>query len=100
MRVGPRVYAGVIRMRDVLAIRLSDQERRQVAEAAERDGKSLSGFVREAALAASARVTEKVSEADRRDDDGPASVYADRGLVGLERPRHMVDGEWTGRYLD
>jgi hypothetical protein len=86
-------------MRDVLAIRLSDQERRQVAEAAERFGKSLSGFVREAALAASARVTGKVGEAERPDDDGTASVYADRGLVALERPRHMVDGEWTGRYL-
>jgi hypothetical protein len=27
------------------------------------------------------------------------SVYADCGLVGLEPVRHMVDGEWTGRYL-
>jgi hypothetical protein len=84
-------------MRDVLAIRLSEAERRQVAEAAERFGQTLSGFVREAALQASARVTVKVSEAV--EDDGQASVYGERGLVAVEPVRHMVDGEWTGRYL-
>jgi Protein of unknown function (DUF1778) len=83
-------------MREVLAIRLSPAERRQVAAAAERVGKSLSGFVREAALAASARVTGKVGE---HVEDESASVYDSRGLIGLEPVKHMVDGEWSGRYL-
>jgi hypothetical protein len=78
------------------AIRLSEQERRQVADAATRLGNSLSGFVREAAPQASAWVTGKVGELE---DDEPASVYTERGLVALEPVRHMVDGEWTGRYL-
>lgn len=70
-----------------------------MAEAAERFGKSLSGFVREAALQAAARVTGKVGEAGRRDGGEPASVYGERGRVGLEPVKHYVDGEWTGRYL-
>jgi Protein of unknown function (DUF1778) len=72
-------------MRDVLAIRLSQQERRQVAEAAERLGKSLSGFVREAALAASARVTGKDGEGDTGDNGLP--------FVALEPVGYWVDGE-------
>jgi hypothetical protein len=27
------------------------------------------------------------------------SVYDERGLVAVAPVRHMVDGEWTGRYL-
>jgi uncharacterized protein (DUF1778 family) len=86
-------------VRETISVRFSEAERRQVAAAAERSGQAVSSFVRDAALAASARVTGKVSEAERRDGDEAASVYADRGLVGLERPKHYVDGEWTGGYL-
>jgi hypothetical protein len=92
----PGVYAAVYMRAKVAATRLSEREWAQVAAAAGRLGESVSEFMREAALA---RVTGKVSEAERRDEDGPASMYADRGLVGLEPVRHMVDGEWTGRYL-
>lgn len=93
------LYAGRNTVRSTVSVRFSEAERRQVGAAAERLGQAASSFVRDAALAASARVTGKVSEAERPDGDGSASVYADRGLVGLERVRHMVDGEWTGRYL-
>jgi hypothetical protein len=86
-------------VRETVSVRFSEAERHQVAAAAERSGQAVSSFVREAALQASARVTGKVSEAERRDDGEPESVYAERGLVALERPKHMVDGEWTGRYL-
>jgi uncharacterized protein (DUF1778 family) len=48
-------------MRDVLAIRLSDAERAQVAGAAARLELTVSGFVRQAALQASAVVGRKVS---------------------------------------
>jgi hypothetical protein len=92
-------------VRSTVSVRFSEAERQQVALAAERSGQAVSSFVREAALAASARVTGKVSEAERRDDGELPSVYADYSLgniplVGLERPKHYVDGEWTGRYLD
>jgi hypothetical protein len=82
----------------VAATRLSEREWAQVADAAGRAGQAVSAFVREAALGASARVNGEASERVERDES--ASVYADRGLVGLEPVKHYVDGEWTGRYLD
>jgi len=75
-------------MRDVLAIRLSEAERRQVAEGAARFGKSVSAFVREAALQASAGITRKVTEQVERDE---------LPIVVVEPVRHMVDGEWVER---
>jgi hypothetical protein len=73
----------------VAATRLSEPECAQVAAAAARLGESVSAFTREALLAASARVTGRVSEQER--DELP--------ITALEPVRHMVDGEWTGRYL-
>jgi hypothetical protein len=77
-------------MRDTVGVRFSEAERRQVGAAAERVGKAVSSFVREAALAASARVTGKVSEREDRDE---------LPIVAVEPVWHMVDGGWTGRYL-
>jgi hypothetical protein len=57
--VAERVNARITR--EVLAIRLSDQEREQIAGAAARLGLALSSFVRQAALQASAVVGRKVS---------------------------------------
>jgi uncharacterized protein (DUF1778 family) len=75
-------------MRDVLAIRLSEAERRQVAEGAARFGKSLSAFVRDAALQASADISRKVTERAERDEFP----------IAVAKPvRHMVDGEWVER---
>jgi hypothetical protein len=74
----------------VAATRLSEREWAQVAAAAGRLGESVSEFMREAALA---RVTGKVSEAERGDG---------RPIVALEPAsepvrRHMIDGEWVTR---
>ena len=82
-------YACVIRMRYVFAIRLSEAERRQVAGGAVRSGKSVSAFVREAALQASASVTRKVAEPEERDE---------LPNIVVEPVRHMVDGEWVDSY--
>jgi len=57
--VAQRVNARITR--EVLAIRLSDGEREQIAGAAARLGLALSSFVRQAALQASAVVGRKVS---------------------------------------
>ena len=57
--VAQRVNARITR--EVLAIRLSDAEREQIAGAAARLKLTLSGFVRQAALQASAVVGRKVS---------------------------------------
>jgi uncharacterized protein (DUF1778 family) len=68
-------------------------EREQIAGAAARVGVTLSGFIREAALQASARVVEKVSV--RAPEPEP-----ERGLVvlgGEEPSGHWVDGELVRR---
>jgi hypothetical protein len=87
----PLAFTVLFTVRDkVAATRLSERELAQVAAAAGRLGEGVTEFVREAALAASARVPGKVSEREERDE---------LRIVALEPVRHMVDGEWTGRYL-
>ena len=78
-------------MREVVPVRLSDQEREQIAGAAARLELTFSGFVRQAALEASARVVEKVSvQAPEPPEREPQSVV----IVEPEpKPRHWVDGE-------
>jgi hypothetical protein len=99
-------------------MRLSDAEREQIGRAAARLKLPLSGFVRRAALQASAVVEGKVAV---RPEDG-AGVNPDRGVtaplepeksgvVGLDleplavveepwRPHSFVDGECVGCGLD
>jgi hypothetical protein len=87
-------------MRDVLAIRLGDDERAQVQAAAARLELTLSGFVREAALEASARVTRRVSvqaseppEAPERESRTDRSEHGTVVLVDPEEGSHaFVDG--------
>ena len=73
--------------REVVPVRLSDAERAQIASAATRRQTTLSGFIRQAALQASAIVTERASvktpEPPARE---PVMIDLDRG-----RPR-IVDG--------
>ena len=82
-------------MRSVVAIRLSDEERGQIAAAARGLGLSLSGFVREAALQAS------VKDHENRFHDPPAVVSQSSGLVVVgvddEERWHVVDGERVRR---
>jgi uncharacterized protein (DUF1778 family) len=88
-------------MRDVLAIRLSEAERHQVAGAAERFGKTVSAFVREAALQASALAVERATVREQKANPNAqrvADCADDENLVALEPVRHMVDGEWVESY--
>jgi hypothetical protein len=78
-------------VREVVAIRLSDAEREQIAGAAARLELSLSGFVRQAALhQASARVTKKASvQASEPPEPEPLGVV----LLHREQGSHaFVDG--------
>jgi uncharacterized protein (DUF1778 family) len=79
-------------VRSVVPVRLSVQERGQIARAAGRLELSRSGFVRQAALQASAVVERKTSV--------KAPEPEPRGLVvvGPEPSRHLVDGEWIERW--
>jgi hypothetical protein len=78
--------------RDVLAIRLSGPEREQIAKAATRQKLTLSGFVRSAALQASARVLEKVT---------PAKPPAPKPAEARETPLVLIDDEpRRGRLVD
>jgi uncharacterized protein (DUF1778 family) len=77
-------------VRDVLAIRLSDAERRQIQLAAARLGLSLSGFIREASLQASAVVDGKVSvKAPEPEPEREPLALAEPVPVRV----HYVDGE-------
>ena len=79
-------------MREVVPIRLSDQERGQIASAATRLGKNLSGFVREAALQASA-VVERKASVKARSERAEVPERKSAGMVLIE-PReihHWVD---------
>jgi len=79
-------------MRGVVPIRLGDQEREQIARAAGRLEKSVSGFIREAALLASAHVEGK---AVAREKTEPVEKVA---FVEPEPPDvHYVDGEIVRR---
>jgi uncharacterized protein (DUF1778 family) len=79
--VAQRVNARITR--EVLAIRVSDQEREQIAGAAARLKLTLSGFVRQAALQASAVVGRKVSvqapEPPERESRGVVLLDAEQG---------------------
>jgi uncharacterized protein (DUF1778 family) len=81
--------------RAVVPVRLSDAEREQIARAAARLELSLSGFIRQAALQASAVVEERVSvTAPKRE-----APERELGLVVLDDARptgHYVDGELVG----
>jgi Protein of unknown function (DUF1778) len=78
--------------RDIFAIRLSGPEREQIALAAARQRLTLSGFVRAAALQASARVLEKVS---------PAKPPAPKPVEARETPLVLVSEEpRRGRLVD
>jgi uncharacterized protein (DUF1778 family) len=91
---GRWAWQGLYYMRAVVPIRLGDDERAQIAAAASRRKLTLSAFVREAALQASAVV------------EGKATIHIPEPeperLLGLvvsepEPARHMVDGEWVVR---
>jgi uncharacterized protein (DUF1778 family) len=85
--VAQRVNARITR--EVLAIRVSDQEREQIAGAAARLELTLSGFVRQAALQASAVVGRKVSA------QAPPPERESRGVVLLDpepSDHSFVDG--------
>jgi hypothetical protein len=73
----------------VVPIRLSDQERGQIASAATRLELTLSGFVRQAALQASAVVERKASVKEK-----PAAEPKRPPLVmaAAESDHHFVDG--------
>jgi hypothetical protein len=76
--------------REVVPIRLSDREREQIAGAAVRQTLTLSAFIREAALQASAIITRKAtvkaSEQEPPPPHEPIILDSERG-----RP-HVVDG--------
>lgn len=79
-------------MRGVVAIPLGDCERRQIAGAADRLGVSLSGFVRQAALQASAVVERKASVKAREEREAgrePGLSY--RAQAGWAHGRRRVD---------
>jgi hypothetical protein len=86
-------------VRSVVPMRLSDAEREQIARAADRLKLPLSGFVRQAALQASAVVEGKVSvKTPERTEVAPA-----RGAVVLDlepRAHHFVDGLCVACGLD
>jgi uncharacterized protein (DUF1778 family) len=77
--------------RQVVPIRLSGPEREQIAKAAARQGKTVSGFVRESALASSAVVTERVTPVRAPEREVAQPREAPFVLVKEERPR-IVDG--------
>jgi actin-like ATPase involved in cell morphogenesis len=83
--------------RSVFPIRLSDRERRQIEDAAQRRQLTIGGFVRQAALAASAVVEGKA----RVTEQAPAVVPVEKGTtdIAVEHQRRglvMVDSEPVG----
>jgi uncharacterized protein (DUF1778 family) len=82
--------SGRITVRSVVPVRLSDAERGQIAGAAKRLELTLSGFVRQAALEASARVERKVSVVTEQ----PAPLAV---VESEPEPVHYVDGEPVSR---
>lgn len=85
-------------MREVVPVRLSGAERAQIAGAAGRRKLTLSGFIRQASLQASAvadgKATPKVQATDRKiAERGPPPLV----VVEPELPEHGVDGVRVGR---
>jgi hypothetical protein len=81
-------------VRAVVPIRLGAAERDQIARAAARRDLPVSSFIRQAALAASAVVMERVTPVKPR-GDAPSDEVPGRGVpvVVLEEPRPwIVDG--------
>jgi hypothetical protein len=77
--------------REVVPIRLSDREREQIAGAAARQTLTLSAFIREAALQASAIITRKATVKEREPE--PAPPPHEPIILDSERGRpHVVDG--------
>jgi uncharacterized protein (DUF1778 family) len=81
--------------REVLALRLSEAERGQVAKAAELSGMPLSSWVRSAALQASAIATGRATVAPPRAPDRRVLVMLDLGPESARE--HYVDGELVRR---
>jgi hypothetical protein len=78
--------------REVVAVRLGAAERTQIASAAERAGRPLSSFVREAALAVSAIELGRVSPAPK--SEGDVLPALESGGEPVEPPGiHFVDGD-------
>ena len=76
--------------REVVALRLADREREQITRAATRRKLTFSAFLREAALQASAIVTERASVKAPEPEPRPAR---DPLVIDLEQERpHIVDG--------
>lgn len=73
----------------MIGARFSDAERAQVEAAAARFGLNLSGFVRQAALQASARVERKVSVTEKTSEPERSPFV----LLDAEPAGHWVDGE-------
>jgi hypothetical protein len=81
--------------RDVVPVRLSDAERAQIESAARTQGLSFSGFVRQAALEVSARLTRKV-EPVREKAEAREPTPSRTPIVVMDEPEpkpHCVDGE-------
>lgn len=100
-RVSPSPSSATLRntpVREVTPIRLSVAERAQIAGAAARRKLTVSGFIRQAALQASAIVEGKAS-VRRPEEPRQASAYDERGLVIVdpEPAGHWVDGELVSR---
>jgi uncharacterized protein (DUF1778 family) len=74
--------------RSVFPIRLGDAEQTQISAAATSQGLTFSGFIRQAALEVSARITRKVAVKPPEPEERKLLV------VGSEPERvHYVDGE-------
>jgi hypothetical protein len=81
-------------VRAVVPVRLSDAERGQIAGAASRLELTLSGFIRQASLEASARVERKVALVPAETGTREAAEPEPRQLVVVEPEAvHYVDGE-------
>jgi hypothetical protein len=83
-------------VRSVTPIRLSDAEREQIQAAAARRKLTVSGFIRQAALQASAIVEGKATaKAPEREE--PGSGYGGLVVLETEPTGHWVDGELVHR---
>jgi hypothetical protein len=84
--------------REVVPVRLSEAERAQIGNAARLQGLSFSGFLRQAALEVSARVTRKVEPVrNRAETRRPTADTSSRPSIFVtdesEPTPHWVDGE-------
>ena len=79
-------------MREVTPIRLSAAEREQIHAAAARRKLTLSGFIRQAALEASA-IVEGTATVKAPEREEPESGYGGLVVLEAEPTGHWVDGE-------